>query len=82
MKTYYSQNEIENAKKKPKVIHFTGELFNRPWFLNCSHPMKQIYLDYLAKSPWKTMNLFTNKSQRIVGFRIGSIIIVHFIFMN
>lgn len=57
MKTYYSQNEIENAKKKPKVIHFTGELFNRPWFLNCSHPMKQIYLDYLAKSPWKNYEL-------------------------
>lgn len=53
MKTYYTQDEIEDAKRNPKVIHFTGELYNRPWFLNCAHPLKQIYLDYLAKSPWK-----------------------------
>lgn len=53
MKTYYKQTEIENAIKCPKVIHFTGELYNRPWFSNCTHPMKQVYLDYLNKSPWK-----------------------------
>lgn len=53
MKEYYSQQEIENAKKHPVVIHFTGELYNRPWFANCDHPLKNVYLDYLAKSPWK-----------------------------
>ena len=53
METYYSQEEIEYAMKHPKVIHFTGELYNRPWFSNCDHPMKQVYLDYLAQSPWK-----------------------------
>ena len=53
MKTYYSQSEIEHAMKYPKVIHYTGELYNRPWFSNCNHPMKKIYLEYLKKSPWK-----------------------------
>lgn len=53
MKTYYTQEEIERAKVAPKVIHYTGELYNRPWFSNCDHPLKHIYLDYLEKSPWK-----------------------------
>lgn len=53
MEVYYTQQEIEHAKKHPVVIHFTGELYNRPWFTNCDHPLKQAYLDYLAKSPWK-----------------------------
>lgn len=57
MRTYYSQSEIEQAKKYPKVIHFTGELYNRPWYSNCDHPMKQVYLDYLAISPWKDYKL-------------------------
>jgi lipopolysaccharide biosynthesis glycosyltransferase len=52
MKTYYTQEEIDEAKKHPKVIHYTAEFYNRPWFANCTHPMKQMYLDYLAKSPW------------------------------
>ena len=41
MKTYYSQSEIEHAMKYPKVIHYTGELYNRPRFSNCNHPMKK-----------------------------------------
>ena len=53
MKMYYTQQEIDDAKENPKVIHYTGELYNRPWFLNCDHPLKDIYIDYLYKSPWK-----------------------------
>ncbi len=52
MKYYYEQNEIEYAKLHPIVIHFTAELYNRPWSLNCSHPLKTTYLDYLKISPW------------------------------
>lgn len=57
MKVYYSQQEIDNAKVNPKVIHYTGELYNRPWFLNCDHPLKDIYINYLRKSPWKDSGL-------------------------
>lgn len=52
IKTYYTQDEIDKAKKEPVVIHYTGELYNRPWFNGCTHPLKQYYLDYLAKTPW------------------------------
>jgi lipopolysaccharide biosynthesis glycosyltransferase len=53
MKKYYSQQEIDYAIANPVVIHFTGELYHRPWFSNCTHPLKHIYLKYLAMSPWK-----------------------------
>jgi len=52
METYYSQAEIEEAITNPIVIHFTGELFNRPWFESCTHPLKDEYLKYLDQSPW------------------------------
>lgn len=50
---YYTQAEVDDAKSNPIVIHYTGEFFNRPWFSNCTHPLKKVYLDYLEQSPWK-----------------------------
>lgn len=52
LNTYYSQKEIDIAKEKPIVIHYTGELFNRPWCFGCTHPLKQYYLYYQEKTPW------------------------------
>lgn len=57
MPVYYSQVEIEEALKKPVVIHYTDEFFNRPWYSNCSHPLKNLYLNYLSNSPWKGVQL-------------------------
>lgn len=57
MKTYYSQEEVDFAIQHPKVIHFTAEFYNRPWFKNCTHPMKRVYVDYLTKSPWSDSEL-------------------------
>lgn len=52
MKIYYTQDEVDEAKENPIVIHYTEELYNRPWFLNCTHPMKEAYRDVLRASPW------------------------------
>ena len=57
MKTYYSQAEINEAVKHPIVIHYTDEFFNRPWFKNCTHPLKSRYLEYLERSPWADSRL-------------------------
>lgn len=57
MKTYYTQDELDDAYRNPIVIHFTDEFFNRPWFSNCNHPLKHYYLDFLAKSPWASAEL-------------------------
>ena len=53
LNVYYSQDEIDTAIKFPAVVHYTGELFNRPWSTDCTHPLKKYYLKYLAISPWK-----------------------------
>ncbi len=53
MKEYYTQEELEEAKKKPVFIHYTSAYFNRPWAVKCTHPLKDKYLYYMNKSPWK-----------------------------
>ncbi len=64
MEKYYSQEEIDNAINHPIVIHYTDEFFNRPWFENCTHPMKNLYLSYLKKSEWNKDSLpFKKMSQ-------------------
>lgn len=49
---YYSQEEIEDARRNPIIIHayrFIGEF---PWHKNNYHPDTQLFDEYLAKSPW------------------------------
>ena len=40
---YERQEELDEAKEKPVMIHFMNELYNRPWFEPCDHPMKEEY---------------------------------------
>mgnify|MGYP001024511290 CR=1 FL=1 len=51
--SFYSQEELDDAKKNPIILHFTTGLVGRPWELNCSHPMKEEYLKVAKASPWK-----------------------------
>lgn len=60
---YYSQKEIDEALSDPVFIHFTDWYFNRPWNKDSTHPMKDIYLNYLDKTPWKGQ-LLDNKLHR------------------
>jgi lipopolysaccharide biosynthesis glycosyltransferase len=53
MDSFYSQKELEEAKKNPAILHFTTGLVGRPWEENCSHPMKEEYLKVAKASPWK-----------------------------
>ena len=53
MNSFYSQRELEEAKKNPAVLHFTTGLVGRPWEENCTHPMKEEYLRIAKESPWK-----------------------------
>lgn len=41
---YYEwQEEMDEARERPVMVHFMNELYNRPWFEPCDHPMKQEY---------------------------------------
>ena len=49
---YYTQNQIENARMFPKILHtyrFIGEF---PWHKGNVHPDNRIFDEYLFKSPW------------------------------
>lgn len=58
---YYEQAELEDGRKNPIFVHFTAGFYNRPWFSNCTHPLKERYLEYYNKSPWKHEKLKKGK---------------------
>lgn len=49
----YPEREISKAKARPSILHFTPSLTTRPWVRTCKHPMRYLYWQYLAKTPWK-----------------------------
>ena len=46
---YYSQNDINEAKRNPVFVHFTPSFSKRPWIEGSKHPLKAIYKEYLLK---------------------------------
>lgn len=54
---YYSENVIKEAIRKPVIIHYLAAFFNRPWDVNCTHPMKDRYLFYKSISCWNDLPL-------------------------
>lgn len=40
---YQDEKVMEEAKKNPVIIHFMNELYNRPWFKPCRHPLRYRY---------------------------------------
>lgn len=49
---YYTQQEIDEVRKRPTILHFTTGLLGRPWEENCRHPYKDYYEKVLESSPW------------------------------
>lgn len=64
MNKYYSQQAVDNAKNNPVVIHYTEELYNRPWFSNCTHPLRKLYLQYHNQSPWANVTFVQKKMSK------------------
>lgn len=50
---YYSPAEVSHAHKFPIVIHMYRFLGARPWQKNTPHPDRELFDEYLRKSPWK-----------------------------
>ena len=57
-KSFYSKEEIEEAKRNPTIIHYTTNmLVVRPWFSNTDHPLKDEFQKYMNMSVWKDKEL-------------------------
>lgn len=52
--SYYSREDYENAKKNPVIIHFSGNLFNRPWHKKSKQTMHELFDKYYKMTPWST----------------------------
>jgi lipopolysaccharide biosynthesis glycosyltransferase len=53
MTGFYTQKELDEAKVKPCILHFTTGLVGRPWEEHCTHPMQAEYHKAAKASPWE-----------------------------
>jgi len=63
---FYSDKELNSAKNSPVVIHYLTGWYKRPWEEGCSHPLREYYHKYKAKSPWSEQPLI----YRSIPFKI------------
>lgn len=63
---FYNE-ELSDAIKQPIIIHYTTNMNTiRPWFLNATHSMTNLFLNFMKISPWadrelETMTLKSNE---------------------
>ena len=55
----FPEDEYYEARKNPVVVHYTGCFMDgvRPWIEGDRHPLKNLFLEYKEKSPWKDYSL-------------------------
>lgn len=55
------------AKGNPQIIHYTRHL--KPWYNECEHPRKDVFIKYLSSSVWKDQALrnYYPKYKRIIN---------------
>ena len=73
---FYSKEEIQEGMKEPIFIHFTPGVVNRPWFKNCKHPYKNLYLKY--KSQTRFSNEIIPFDNRPFKLRLLSFLFFHY----
>lgn len=68
-KGYYSAGELEEARRKPVILHFFRFLGEFPWNENSLHPYAGLFGEYLSRSPWQGLKRKPS-SQQGMTFRI------------
>ena len=74
---FYSDEEINLAKKNPTIVHFIEKFYRKPWYEGCTHPMYMQYLYYWELSPW---DICLNKNKVNLGIEIRKFIYKNFNF--
>lgn len=68
MKDFYSQEELDVAKNAPIIIHYIAKFYNRPWFIECTHPYKEEFLKYYKLLGGKLINKQLNLKVKLRRF--------------
>lgn len=59
---FYSQDEINEARQRPLIVHFAGASIYRPWFKNCAHKYRKQYREYMKEDKFTDFELKEEKS--------------------
>ncbi|MBR4893402.1 MAG: glycosyltransferase family 8 protein [Clostridia bacterium] len=68
IENYYTQAELDEAVKNPAIIHYITKFYNRPWFKSCTHPLKDLYIENLKKTPFE-VKLFDGELNKKIKIR-------------
>ena len=71
---YYHIEEISNAKKHPKIIHFFRVLGDYPWEPGNLHPVRKEFEKWKSRSLWNTYTV--PKKKRTLFFKIERVLYV------
>lgn len=69
---FYTAEEIEKAKQKPVILHYTPSFTSRPWVRGCAHPQAKTYWKAVYKTPWKGARLEADHTKwyvRLINWR-------------
>ncbi len=72
LNNFYSEEEYNEAKYNPTVIHLTSWVVGRPWETGCVHPYRDKYHEILSLTPWRNNELlkstekYTNLIKRVL----------------
>jgi lipopolysaccharide biosynthesis glycosyltransferase len=66
-KRLYGKEELEEAKRDPRLIHLTNLFLvkGRPWIEGNNHPYKEIFMSYRTLTPWKNETLMKEKISKL-----------------
>ncbi len=67
---YYTEDEINEARRQPVVLHAYRFLGQFPWHKNAIHPWRDIWWAYVAKSEWKDLEPRENKGSMFAFERV------------
>lgn len=61
--------EMYAAAADPVILHYTGRL--KPWYKECDHPKKNLYLQYMTLSQWRKIKHLKGMDRiRFIGRKI------------
>lgn len=74
-KRLYCKEELEEARKDPRLIHLTNLFLvkGRPWLEGNNHPYKEIFMSYRTLTPWKNEPLMKENTSKLKQIEMGVI---------